>query len=150
MRGVKRNEKGAKNIVERVARWPSFLQTALSWWNSAATDAEKRERLVNEFVKKSSPDLRFFASRCIYKGPRDNRTLTPVAYAEFVTADDACNCANKHKDAEVDLGLHMTASTPSSKGRTTLAAPSRTVFPTSPLGEGRGTAIPQVLGNPVA
>ena len=72
----------------------------------ATTEAKERERLVNEFVKKSSPDLRLVASGCIYKGPRDNRTLTPVAYAEFVTVDDARNFANKHKDTKVEPGPH--------------------------------------------
>jgi hypothetical protein len=72
----------------------------------ATTEAIERERLVNEFVRKSSPDFRLVAAGSIFTGPHDNRTLTPVAYAEFVTADDVRNFANKRKDTKVEFGAH--------------------------------------------
>jgi hypothetical protein len=40
----------------------------------------------------------------VHKGPRDKRSLTPVAFAEFATADDARTFTDKFKNNKADLG----------------------------------------------
>jgi hypothetical protein len=70
----------------------------------ATCDQKERERLVQDFVKKTAPDLKFVLAGCVHKGQRDKRSLTPVAYAEFAAADDARTFTDKFKNNNADLG----------------------------------------------
>ncbi len=52
-------------------------------------DQKGRECLVSDFVEKTAPDLKLVLAGCVHKGPRDQPSLAPVAFAGFATTDDA-------------------------------------------------------------